>query len=106
MSITPNYNPERETQKLNRIEGQMDYNDGILTVREGTYHNIALELKPVYEVVVSGLTIGTVWREKNREVFAVAVHQQNNLHSAPSLELALAWLFGKEGVGVGVVPHA
>ena len=90
-----------ESEELARAEKQMQNRPLAIPAR---YHGIDLVLEPVYEVRLfpGRQVIGQVWMEGPHKCCAVPANHQERLYENASLELVIAWLYGKQGVGINV----
>ena len=94
-----------ESEELARAENGMTSSNLQLVAR---YHGINLALAPVYDVRLypGGQYLGQVWKESVNKFYAVPANHQEMLYENVSLELVIAWLYGKQGVGIDVEEKA
>ena len=90
-----------ESEELARAEKQMQ--NRLLAI-PARYHGINLLLAPCYEVRLhpGEQGIGMVYKVGVNRFYAVPANHQEMCYENASLELVIAWLYGKQGVGIDV----
>jgi hypothetical protein len=89
-----------ESEELARAEMQMDSGYATIYAR---FHGIDLTMTREYDVRLSpgGQVLGQVYRNRG-QFYGVPANHQEMLYENASLELVIAWLYGKQGVGIDV----